>query len=76
MWHKELGKSTADIWAEEYISNPEQNLYRSRLKQQIANVLQRRAEQLAALEESELAKSDMIEEGGPLSIREQGEQDD
>lgn len=50
MYHSELGKTTMEIYDETYVSNPEKNLYRSRLRQQVANVLQRRVEQLAALE--------------------------
>jgi hypothetical protein len=78
MYHIELGKTTMEIYDEEYVSNPEKGLYLSRLRQQIANVLQRRVEQLAALENEveQQPIQDRVGEGSPVYDKQQGGNDD
>ena len=67
MWHRELGKSTFDIWEEEE-REKRINAYRRRKQlEAIATGLSNLVEVRRQADDVEAAVEDMIEEGGPVA---------
>lgn len=73
MWHHELGKSTFDIYEEERLAKLAAEQERNAHLTDVATVLRALESKRLLEEEDSKATQDMIEEGGPVTEREEGE---